>query len=182
MRTAIGLRRDQLVHMRRWHWLGGLAVTAERETELDGAVIRGGGASVDVPVFNAGRGSVLRAQSSQESAQASLVAQELRVANDIEVLFAAVEAARVTVDDYRKRLVPLRERIVALSQQQQNYMLIGAFEVLAARREESEVQESHIDAVRDYWIAYTRLNGEVGGTLSGAADPVGAATESGGAK
>jgi outer membrane protein, heavy metal efflux system len=163
LRTEAGLRRDQLVHSRRWRWLGGLTVTAEREKERDGEVIRGGGAAVDLPIFNAGRGLLLRAQSLQESAEAVLAMQELKIANEIAVQLAAVEAARMTVDDYRQRLVPLVERIVLLSQQQQNYMLIGAFDVLAAKREEVSTRENYIAALRDYWISHTRLYSEIGG-------------------
>ena len=46
-------------------------------------------------------------------------------------------------------------------------MLIGAFELLAARREELDTYERYVDAVRDYWVARSRLASSVGGKLPG---------------
>ncbi len=167
LRTEIGMRNQQLTHVSRWRWLGGLTLSAEREHELDGEILRGPGASVELPIFNTGKGALLRSSSRAETAAAELVRLRLEIANDIVAQHAALTAASEAVDEYRLRLLPLQARIVDSSQREQNFMLIGAFELLAARREEVDTFERYVDAVRDYWIERTRLARSVGGVLPG---------------
>ena len=167
LRTEVGLRQQQLTNVRHWRWLGGLTLAAEREREIDGEVLKGGGAALEVPIFNTGKGRYLRASAQAESSAARFSGLETAVRNDIAVQVAALEAARLTVDEYRTRMLPLQQRIVDSSQREQNFMLIGAFELLAARREELDTYERYVDAVRDYWVARSRLASSVGGKLPG---------------
>ena len=167
LRTEVDMRQQQLTHVRHWRWLGGLTVRAERETERDGEVMSGPGASIELPVFNSGKGTYLRSSALAETSTARLAGLATEIRNEIGVQYEVLEAARFAVDEYRTQLLPLQERIVASSQREQNFMLIGAFELLAARREEIDTYESYVDAVRDYWIARTRLARSVGGTLPG---------------
>jgi cobalt-zinc-cadmium efflux system outer membrane protein len=109
----------------------------------------------------------LRASAQAESYAAKLSGLETSVRNDIAVQVAALEAARLTVDEYRTRMLPLQQLIVESSQREQNFMLIGAFELLAARREEIDAYERYVDAVRDYWIERARVARSVGGKLPG---------------
>jgi cobalt-zinc-cadmium efflux system outer membrane protein len=167
LRTEVDFRQQQLTHTKRWRWLGGLGLTAEREREIDGEVLKGGGGALELPLFNSGKGKSLRASAQAESSAARLSGLETAIRNDIAVQLVALEAARQTVDEYRTRLLPLQERIVDASQREQNFMLIGAFELLAARREELDTYERYVDAVRDYWVARSRLASSVGGKLPG---------------
>lgn len=167
LRTEVDLREQELTHAKRWRWLGGLAVVGERERELDGDILRGAGGTIDLPIFNSGKGRTLRAHALAESSAARLTGLETAIRNDIDVQVQALEAARRTVDEYRTRLLPLQEQIVELSQREQNFMLIGAFELLATRREELDAYERYVDAVRDYWVQRARLASAVGGRLPG---------------
>jgi outer membrane protein, heavy metal efflux system len=171
LRTEVDLRQQQLAHTSRWRWLGGLTLAAERERELDGDNLKGGGGSLELPIFNSGRGKTLRANAQAELSVASLAGLETSIRNDVAVQAMALESARQAVDEYRTRLLPLQEQIVESSQREQNFMLIGAFEVLAARREELDTYERYVDAVRDYWIQRARLAGSVGGKLPGDETP-----------
>jgi hypothetical protein len=69
------------------------------------------------------------------------------------------------VEEYRQRLVPMQERVLELSQQQQNYMLIGAFELLNARREVLQSYQDYLTATGAYWLQYVALCKTVGGRL-----------------
>ncbi len=167
LRTEADLRQQQRTHASRWRWLGGLTLAAERERELDGDILKGGGGSLELPIFNTGKGRTLRASAQAESSAARLVGLETSIRNDVAVQVVALESARQAVDEYRTRLLPLQEQIVESSQREQNFMLIGAFEVLAARREELDTYERYVDAVRDYWVQRARLASSVGGKLQG---------------
>ncbi|HEX6837658.1 MAG TPA: TolC family protein, partial [Polyangia bacterium] len=73
---------------------------------------------------------------------------------------------RMTIDYYQKTLVPLRERIVTLSQEQYNAMLLGVYQLLQAKQNELQTYREYIEAVRDYWIARADLERAVGTRLT----------------
>jgi cobalt-zinc-cadmium efflux system outer membrane protein len=170
LRERVSMSSDNLTHVRRWRWLGGVQVDAERERESNGETLAGFGAQLELPLFNQGGGNLLRARASLEATAANLAALELEIGNDMTVRYAEVQAAQAIVDEYRQRLVPLRERIVELSQQQQTFMLIGTFELLSARQQEMDTYQSYLQAVRDYWVAYTELLRTAGGKLPAGAN------------
>ncbi len=66
-------------------------------------------------------------------------------------------------------MVPLRERVVALSQEQYDAMLIGAYQLLAVKTAETAAYRGYLEATRDYWLARVDLERAVGGRLPEAA-------------
>jgi hypothetical protein len=50
-------------------------------------------------------------------------------------------------------------------------MNLDAFELLATRREQIEAEERYIAAVRDYWIARSRVDQLRAGSLPGKEEP-----------
>ena len=165
LREQVDMYEANLKHVRRWRWLGGVQLDVEREIEANGGAFTGVGGSVELPVFNQGGGHLLRARAGLESAHTKLAALQLEIANDIDARYSGLQAAQAIVEEYRQRLVPLRERIVALSQQQQTYMLIGAFELIEAKRQEMDTYQAYLEALRDYWVAHTELLRAAGGKL-----------------
>ena len=152
-------------HTRHWFWLSDTAVQLEHERETDGEILRGAGGSVGLPIFNQGKGSRLRAQAQLEATHAELKTLQLTINNDVTAQVDSLQRARLAVEEYRQRLVPLQERVLELSQQQQNYMLIGAFELLNARREVLQSYQDYLAATGDYWLQYVALCKTVGGRL-----------------
>jgi len=55
--------------------------------------------------------------------------------------------------------------VVARRQEQQNYMLIGVFELIRAKVDEYDAYQSYLEAVRDYWLARVELARIVGQRL-----------------
>lgn len=169
LREQVSLQDTNLKHTRRWRWLGGVQGVAERERE-GGETSTGFGAELELPLFNQGSGNLLRAHASVESAQANLSGLETEIGNDMLVRYAALQAAQANVEEYRQQLVPLRERIVNLSQEQQTFMFIGTFELLSVKQEEMDTYQAYLEAVRDYWIAHTELRRTAGGKLPAGID------------
>ncbi len=145
--------------------LGDTGIGYEREEESDGSRISGPTLDLELPIFNQGQARVARAQAQLRVARARLARIELSSANAVE---AGAERVRVTseiVRIHREALVPQRETVVARSQEQQNYMLIGVFDLIRAKTEEYDAYQSYLEAVRDYWLARVDLMRVVGARL-----------------
>jgi cobalt-zinc-cadmium efflux system outer membrane protein len=145
--------------------LGKLNAGIETERETDDARITGPTLALELPIFNAGRGRVARAEAQWRSAEAELHALEIQISNAVRLAHAGVGAARGRAEHYRQTLIPLREAIVARTQEDVNYMLRGQFELLVAKQQEYAAYHGYIEAVRDYWLARVQLAREVGGPL-----------------
>jgi len=161
----VALREDTLGVTRRWRWLGSVEVGYERESEIDGEVLRGPSLSLELPIFNQGQGAVTRSQAELMDARARLDGLALSVRNDAHLGVERVQVARDIVERYRTALVPRREAIVARTQERVNFMLQGVFELIAARQQEYDAYQEYLEAVRDYWTARAQLRRIVGGRL-----------------
>ena len=60
-------------------------------------------------------------------------------------------------------VIPVREAAVTFTQQEYNYMLVGVFELIAAKQAEYDSYQEYLEAVRDYWIARAQLEHAIGG-------------------
>ncbi|MGH8516275.1 MAG: TolC family protein [Panacagrimonas sp.] len=156
---------DRYGFTRRTRWVGGIEVGVERERDFDGAIDAGPTLSLELPLFNWGGGRTASIQAALDQAEAELDERVLDVSNQIQLGSARVAAARALAEEYRRVLIPQREAIVARAQEQQNYMLIGIFEVILVKQQEYEAYAGYIGAVRDYWIARTELARAVGRRL-----------------
>jgi cobalt-zinc-cadmium efflux system outer membrane protein len=87
------------------------------------------------------------------------------VANGVTAAYARMLAARNRAERHRTGLIPQREAIVARSQEMQNFMLIGQFELLEAKQEEYEAYGGYLEALKDYWLARVDLTRAVGAVL-----------------
>jgi cobalt-zinc-cadmium efflux system outer membrane protein len=155
---------------RAWRWLGDFEVGYERETETDGARLKGPTLHLSLPLFSGNRGGVLRARSMLDGARARRAALELGVRNDLSLGLDRLATSRRIAEAYRHALVPQREAIYARTMEEVNFMLAGAFEALAARREQFAAYQEYLDATRDYWLAWLDLRRVSGGALAGPDD------------
>lgn len=171
-REALHFATVTQAHARRWRWLGDTSIGIARET--DGAIgtvpaetLTGPTASLALPIFNQGRGTFTRAQSAVEQLKANVQALEVSIDNEVPARVAALDAAQKSVVLYQGQVLPTQKLIVEESQKQQNYMLIGTFELLAAKQHQFDGFEAYIDALRDYWLARIDLARVAGGRIPG---------------
>lgn len=164
--------RQQLVVMQssykstqNWRWLGATGVGYEREKDADGSRLSGPSLDLELPIFNQGQAKMARAQAMLADAQARLRQAELSIENDIRANVNAVRSHSEAVDIYRNSLIPQRETVLARSQQEQNFMLIGVFELIQAKAKEYDAYQGYLEAVRDYWQARVELTRSVGERL-----------------
>ncbi len=164
-RQSVVLREDALGITRRWRWLGTVEVGYERESEVDGELLRGPSLALALPIFNQGQGALARADAELLKARAELDALALGVRNTAHLGIERLRVTRDISERYRIELVPRREAIVARTQEQVNFMFVGVFELLLAKQQEYDAYQEYLEAVRDYWIARSELRGAVGGRL-----------------
>jgi cobalt-zinc-cadmium efflux system outer membrane protein len=152
---------------RAWRWLGDLEVGYERETETDGARLRGLTFAFTLPLFGFNRDGVMRAEAARDAAHARATSLELAVRNEVALAQDRMATARDVAQIYRTALVPQREAATAHTLEEVNYMLSGAFELLATRREQFAAYREYVGAVRDYWVARVDVERALGAHLAG---------------
>ncbi|WP_028007936.1 TolC family protein [Solimonas flava] len=150
---------------RRTRALGEIELGAEREREYDGSVHGGPTLSLALPLFDWGRGRVARGEAELQIAEAGLAARELDAGNEVKAAYARVAGARQRAERYRRELIPAREAVVTQMQREFNYMLVGVFELLAARQQGYDAYAGYLEALRDYWVARAELARAVGSRL-----------------
>ncbi|HKS56556.1 MAG TPA: TolC family protein [Steroidobacteraceae bacterium] len=149
----------------RFRLLGTTWVGFDREREVDRSVIRGPTLDLELPIFNRGTARVARAEAQHSLAEARLQLARLATANNIDSAAERVRVMRDIVALYREALVPAREAVARNSQLEQNFALIGEFEVLRARADEYDAYQGLLEAVRDYWLARIELSRLVGSRM-----------------
>jgi cobalt-zinc-cadmium efflux system outer membrane protein len=146
----------------------------ERSPERYSAVIPG--ASLELPIFDQKQAAVARLEALTRRALAGETALAVGIRSEVRAARGRLLGMRAVVDRYAKVVVPLREQAVRLSQEQYDAMLIGAYQLLAAKQNEINAYREFIEALRDYWIARADLQRAVGGAMpsgSPAAPPLG---------
>ena len=131
--------------------------------EGGGGWVIGPSLSLELPIFDQGHAKLARLEAQLREAEQRLSAIELDMRSRVREARARLELARALIERYRSTVVPLRERIVALSLQEYNFMLIGAFELLSAKRDEIDAYKGYVDALRGFWISYADLRQAIGG-------------------
>jgi cobalt-zinc-cadmium efflux system outer membrane protein len=151
-----------------WGWLQGGELGASLERETAGEILVGPHLELKLPIFDQGQAKAARALAEVRKSQSKTTALAVRIRSEVREHREELILHRRKAEHYRKTVIPLRERIVELTMQEYNFMLVGVFELLKKKQEEQEAYHDYIDAVRDYWLARVELEGAVGGRLPAA--------------
>jgi len=147
-------------------WLNHLELGIEQERETDGARLKGPELEWELPVFNTGRDDLLRLESQLAIAVSEIIQLRLAVNNSVHLAFAGLINAKHRIKEYQTHLIPARIKAVEQAQKEENFMLIGIFELLAIKQQEYDAYEGYLQAIGDYWQARTQLAKAVGNTLA----------------
>lgn len=145
-------------------WLvGGVGASLERDSE--GNRIAGPTARLELPLFDQKQALLARLEAELRARQQRLAALSIDARSEVREARGRLLATRAVAVHYRTVVIPLRERIVALSQQHYDAMLLGVYQLLMAKQSEVNAYREYIEAVRDYWIARVELERATGGVL-----------------
>jgi cobalt-zinc-cadmium efflux system outer membrane protein len=156
-----------LAMAKNWRWISGASVGAGIDRESDGPLSAGPQGSLEVPLFDQKQAVIAKLDAEYRRSERALAALAIDVRADVRELRAKVLTQRALVEYYRTSAIPLRERIVALSQQHYDAMLLGVYQLLQAKQAEANTYREYIEAVRDYWIARSDLSRACGGRIPG---------------
>lgn len=151
-------------------WTGFLNVTVEAaRLRGDRRISFGPTASLELPIFDQRQAAIARLEALARQSDQRLRALSIDARSEVREARARLVMARTVVEEYRRTLVPLREQIVALSQQQYDAMLLGVYQLLAAKQSEYSAYREYVEALRDYWLARSSLERASGSRLPAAA-------------
>lgn len=122
-----------------------------------------------LPIFDWGSARVARAEHVYMQAVNRAADIAIRARSEVREAYAAYRTAFDLARHYRDEIVPLRKRISEENALRYSGMLISVFELLADARQQVASVNAYIEALRDFWLAETRLRlaltGKSPGTL-----------------
>jgi cobalt-zinc-cadmium efflux system outer membrane protein len=104
-------------------------------------------------LFDQGRAAVFAAGSLARQKEHLVRDLAVRIRASTRALYAASEAGRQRARFIKQSVLPLKQSVTAETQKEYNAMLVGAFDLLRAKREEIESGAGYIDALYDYWTS-----------------------------
>ena len=126
---------------------------------------RNGSFAIYLEPWHADIEDFLRLNAKRDLAKAQSAQIRLNLSHQIAARADELQRRRQVVALHSGGLIPQRQTIVARSQEQQNYMLLGVFGLIEAKTREYEAYEGYIEAVRDFWLARVELTRLVGTRL-----------------
>jgi cobalt-zinc-cadmium efflux system outer membrane protein len=157
-----------LAMAKNYRWLGATSVGAEYERAPEGFSVAGPSAGIEVPLFDQKQAFIARLEGQLRASLAREKALAVNVRSEVRAARSRVMATRAVVERYAQLVVPLRQRVVALTQEQYNAMLLGTYQLLQAKQAEVTAYREFIEALRDYWVARADLERATGGAVSAA--------------
>jgi outer membrane protein TolC len=132
--------------------LGYANVNETGEERKDGYEIE-----VELPLFDFGSTRVARAEATYMQAMHRAAQTAIDARSEVRESYSAYRTAYDLARHYRDEVVPLRKRISEENLLRYNGMLIGVFELLADSKDQVASVTASVEALRDYWVAETKL-------------------------
>jgi outer membrane protein, heavy metal efflux system len=145
--------------------ISGLSAGVQAHRDPDGPKTIGPTVDLELPIFDQKQAEVARLRAELRAAQHRTDALAIAIRSEVRQARDRLLASRFTFETYAQALLPLRERIVQLSQEHYNAMLLGVYQLLAAKQSEINAYREYIESVRDYWIARADLERAIGTQL-----------------
>lgn len=146
-------------------WTGFVDAGVNFERKPEGIRLLGPTVSFEIPIFDQRQAAIAKIEALLRQAEAREYALAVDVRSEVREARNDVIVTRAVADTYATKLVPLRVKVLKLSQQYYDAMLLGVFQLLLAKQQEIEAFRSYVDAARDYWIARAELDYATGGAL-----------------
>ncbi|HEX5683154.1 MAG TPA: TolC family protein [Ideonella sp.] len=129
---------------------------------------RGYEIELELPLFDFGSARVARAEATYMQAVNRTAAVAVNARSEVREAYSAYRTAYELARQYRDEVVPLRKRISDENLLRYNGMLTSVFDLLADARDQIAGVTGAVEALRDHWVAETRLQTALTGRSPGA--------------
>ncbi len=155
---ALGLTKS-------YRYIGALSFGVDTERDSDRTNLTGPRLSLELPIFNQGQARIAKGEAELRRAERKLEGLAIGIRSDVRALHDKLAALRERSLFYESQILPVRSVITAGMLLHYNGMLVGNYELFAARAEQMEAEQKSIETLRDYWITRAELERVVGGRL-----------------
>jgi cobalt-zinc-cadmium efflux system outer membrane protein len=147
-------------------WLTDAQIGPSMEKEADhGPWETGGTFSVPLPIFDFGQAEKARATSELRRQRDRYLAMAVQIRSAARQANMDLTTARLRAASLGRVIAPLKKKIVEQIQLQYNGMLAGTFELLEARENQTDADAQAVEALRDYWLARSRVESIIAGSI-----------------
>ncbi|MFA6046098.1 MAG: TolC family protein, partial [Phycisphaerales bacterium] len=157
----IELQRLGLDMDKKWFLTTG-AVGVETERSSDGVQGTGPHISFELPIFHQHQAVYARREALIRQAEDRLAGRRGAARAEVRIAAERMSLARRAAERYERSIVPLRQKIVGLTQAEYNAMIVGVPDLLSAKSAETRVGIDQARAVQDYWTARAELERVIG--------------------
>jgi cobalt-zinc-cadmium efflux system outer membrane protein len=163
MTRAVALAKDLRL-------FGRVEVGLDAHQDADGPRTVGVGLTLELPIFDHRQAQIAKLEAERRQTERHLEAIAIDVRSEVRGARTHLMTSRRVVERYRTRLLPMRERIVEMSQLHYNGMLMDSFQLVAAKQAQVETYRAYVAALLGYWNARYELERAVGGRIKPAAE------------
>ncbi|UZJ45983.1 TolC family protein [Marinimicrobium sp. C6131] len=132
-----------------------LGLNAERET--DGSIMAGPEFAISLPFADRNQAHRARLEAGLQQTEAQQAALRLAIRTDIQQTLLDMERLAQDIRQLADEVIPQWQQQVALTLEEYNFMLTGAFDLISAKEHEFDAWREHGEALEAYWLSRTRL-------------------------
>jgi outer membrane protein, heavy metal efflux system len=147
----------------RFRYLSMFGVGLNFSRETDGEKRRGPSLSIGLPLWDRNQGARFRMQAELRESERHLDGLILDARRDVRSAHARLSNAQQTLQHFRATILPLHERIVTETLKFYNGMLLGVYDLLAAKQNQQDAQREYIEMTKIYRLAKVDLELASGG-------------------
>ena len=136
------------------------------EGEGRSGIIPGPNFQFPLPIFDQGQARVAGAKAVLRQAQKRYLALATKVRSEVRMSRNQMLASKARAQYAKEVLIPVSEQTTLQTQLHYNGMIVGVFQLISAKKEEILAGNTYVEALRDYWLAYSELETAVGGSFS----------------
>jgi cobalt-zinc-cadmium efflux system outer membrane protein len=157
----IELQRLGLELDKKWFLTKG-AVGVETERSTDGQQTTGPHINFELPIFHQHQAVYARREAQIRQAEDRLAGRRGVARAEVRIAAERMALARRAAERYGRSIVPLRQKIFGLTQNEYSGMIVGVPTLLAAKSLETTAAIGNARAVQDYWTARADLERIIG--------------------
>ncbi len=135
------------------------------ERESDGSRVTGPMWAVEAPIFDWKQAESARTKAEIRQNRYKISGFEVLILSEVREAYEKMSTSRLKAEKYKNDLIPARLQLIEDLQKHYNYMLVGVFQLLEAKRKTLEAEKEYVRTIKDYWVARSELERAVGGKL-----------------